>query len=128
MRRQAAGWMTRCWGVAPIEITDPHDRLVGRLAPNAHAMHWRGEQFTLPEDAVKLAQSDHTEVQAFRLGSRAWGMLFHLEIDDDLLDIWLAKPSMAAQAERSLGGNYREQLRGALPALDPRRAHAVFGE
>ena len=115
-------------GVAPIEITDPHDPLVAHLAPHADAMHWHGEQFTLPKDAVKLARSAQTEVQAFRLGSSAWGMLFHLEVDDDLLDTWLAEPSMAVEAERTLGNDYREQLRGGLPAVSPKQARAVFDE
>jgi GMP synthase (glutamine-hydrolysing) len=115
-------------GVAPVEITNPDDPLLTHLSPWAHAMHWHGEQFSLPEDAVKLARSDQTEVQAFRLGDNAWGLLFHLEVDDELLDIWLAEPTMAVQAERALGTDYREQLRAGLPALDHNQAHAVFDE
>jgi GMP synthase (glutamine-hydrolysing) len=115
-------------GVAPVEITDPYDPLLAHLTPSAHAMHWHGEQFTLPEGAVKLAHSAQTEVQAFRLGGSAWGMLFHLEVDDTLLDIWLAEPSMAVEAERALGGNYRARLRDGLEGLCPRRARAVFEE
>ena len=115
-------------GVAPVEITDPHDPLAAYLSPSAYAMHWHGEQFSLPEDAVKLAHSDQTEVQAFRLGNSAWGMLFHLEVNDELLDIWLAEPTMAVQAERAVGPDYREQLRAGLPALRRDQARAVFDE
>ena len=115
-------------GVAPVEITDPHDRLVGHLSPCAHAMHWHGEKFSLPEDAVNLAHSAQTEVQAFRLGDSAWGVLFHLEVDDELLDIWLAEPTMAVQAERALGPDYREQLRADLAAIARSQARAVFDE
>jgi phytoene/squalene synthetase len=35
---------------------------------------------------------------------------------------------MAAEAERALGVDYRERLRGGLPALDPDQARAVFDE
>jgi GMP synthase (glutamine-hydrolysing) len=115
-------------GVAPVEITDPHDPLLSHLSPRAHAMHWHGEQFSLPKDAVKLAHSDQTTVQAFRLGVSAWGILFHLEVDDELLDIWLAEPTMAVEAERALGPGYREQLRASLPAIAPSQARAVFDE
>jgi hypothetical protein len=55
-------------------------------------------------------------------------MLFHLEVDDELLDIWLAEPSMALEAERALGNDYREQLRRGLPAVSRNQAHAVFDE
>lgn len=113
-------------GVAPVEITDPDDPLATHVSPRVHAMHWHGEQFSLPEHAVALARSDHTEVQAFRLGECAWGMLFHLEVDDELLAAWLAEPMMAAQAEHALGPGYRERLRAGLAAIPRGQARAVF--
>jgi GMP synthase (glutamine-hydrolysing) len=115
-------------GVAPVDITNPDDPLFTHLSPRAHAMHWHGEQFSLPEGAVKLAHSDQTEVQAFRLGDSAWGVLFHLEVDDELLDIWLAEPTMAVEAERELGPGYREQLHAGLSAIARSQARAVFDE
>jgi GMP synthase (glutamine-hydrolysing) len=115
-------------GVSPVTITDPHDPLIGHLAPVTYAMHWHGEQFTLPAGAVAVAHSGPTDVQMFRLGSSAWGMLFHLEVDNDLLEVWLAEPSMTAEAQRALGDDYREDLRGGLAALCPQRAHTVFDQ
>ena len=112
-------------GVAPVEITDPDDPLLTHLSPLAHAMHWHGEQFSLPEDAVKLARSDQTEVQAFRLGDSAWGMLFHLEVDDDLLDMWLAEPTHGgasrAGAGPRLSGPTTRRPCGHTPPPSPRR-------
>lgn len=113
-------------GVAPITITEPDDPLVGLLFPQSYAMHWHGEQFTLPTGAVPLAHSAHTEIQAFRLGSNAWGMLFHLEVDDELLDVWLGEPTMADEASSILGADYPQQLRGGLAHLRPTQARAVF--
>jgi GMP synthase (glutamine-hydrolysing) len=113
-------------GVAPVTITEPHDPLLGALFPHTHAMHWHGERFTLPAAAVPLAHSAHTETQAFRIGNSAWGMLFHLEVDDDLLNVWLCEPTMAAEAEAALGADYRERLRDGLVHLRPARARAVF--
>jgi GMP synthase (glutamine-hydrolysing) len=115
-------------GVAPVTITDPDDPLLAHLAPDTHVIHWHGEQFTLPEGAVALAHSAQTEVQGFRLGTTAWGMLFHLEVDDELLDTWLAEPTMAAEAESALGADYREQLTDGLTDLTSTRAHAVFDQ
>jgi GMP synthase (glutamine-hydrolysing) len=115
-------------GVHPITVTEPHDPLLAHLSPSAHAMHWHGEQFTLPPEAVRLAYSAQTEVQAFRLGANAWGMLFHLEVDNELLDIWLAEPSMAAEAERALGTDYHERLRNGIALMSPGQANAVFDE
>jgi GMP synthase (glutamine-hydrolysing) len=114
------------FGVSPVTITDPADPLIGHLAPITHAMHWHGEQFALPRGAVSVANSAQTDAQVFRVGSHAWGMLFHLEVDEDLLDTWLAEPSMTAEAQRALGNDYREKLRSGLAALCPQQARAVF--
>jgi GMP synthase (glutamine-hydrolysing) len=115
-------------GVSPVTITDPHDPLIGHLAPVTDAMHWHGEQFTLPAGAVAVAHSAQTDVQMFRLGSSAWGMLFHLEVDIDLLEVWLAEPSMTAEAQRALGDDYRENLHSSLAALRPQRTRTVFDQ
>jgi GMP synthase (glutamine-hydrolysing) len=114
------------FGVAPVTITEPHDALLGPLFPGTHAMHWHGEAFTLPSAAVPLARSTHTETQAFRLGTNAWGMLFHLEVDDELLDVWLDEPTMAAEAHAALGPGYHKRLRDGLRHLRPAQARAVF--
>lgn len=45
------------------------------------ALHWHGDVFDLPEGAVPLAASALTPLQAFRAGSTAYGLLFHLEAD-----------------------------------------------
>ena len=49
------------------------------------AFHWHGDAFTLPRGAVPLASSTLTPLQAFRCGSRAWGLQFHLEVDEEVL-------------------------------------------
>jgi hypothetical protein len=55
-------------------------------------------------------------------------MLFHLEVDDKLMDVWLAEPTMATQAQAALGNDYQEQLRSGLAVLRPTLARAVFDE
>ncbi len=43
------------------------------------AFHWHGETFDLPKGAVRLAESDGCENQAFQLSRNAIGLQFHLE-------------------------------------------------
>jgi GMP synthase-like glutamine amidotransferase len=54
--------------------------------------HWHEDTFDLPVGATLLATSDTTRNQAFRYGHRAYGLQYHIEIDDNTLDTWLYDP------------------------------------
>jgi GMP synthase-like glutamine amidotransferase len=56
------------------------DRLLGELPSEFVACHWHSDVFDPPAGAVPLASSDLTELQAFRHGDKAWGLLFHAEM------------------------------------------------
>ena len=58
---------------------------MGNVLP---AFHWHGDTFTLPEGAVLLASSQMYAQQAFRFGSRAYGLQFHVEPDADTWAAW----------------------------------------
>jgi len=60
----------------------------GLADPSIACVEWHRDTFTLPEGAVHLAASRRFPHQAFRMGSRAYGFQFHVEIDDALADGW----------------------------------------
>ncbi|MDO8188953.1 type 1 glutamine amidotransferase [Conexibacter sp. JD483] len=115
-------------GVAPVELLGDaaNDPLLGALAPAATVLHWHGELIELPAGIAPLARSAQTAVQAFRAGPRAWGTLFHAEADAALIDLWLAEPSMAAEARAHLGDDSAARLRADAAALDSARGQAAF--
>ena len=43
-------------------------------------LHWHHDTFDLPAGAVLLASSDRYPHQAFRVGRRAYGLQFHVEL------------------------------------------------
>ncbi len=49
------------------------------------AFHWHGDIFSLPPEAVPLASSAVTQCQAFRYGTNAYGLLFHLEMTHETI-------------------------------------------
>jgi GMP synthase (glutamine-hydrolysing) len=53
--------------------------------PRFTAFHWHGDVFDLPRGAVSLASSELTACQAFRHGDNAYGLLFHMEVTDQLV-------------------------------------------
>jgi len=59
--------------------TDP---LWHGVDPCFMGFHWHGDVFDLPRGAVPLASSSGTELQGFRAGERAYGLLFHLEVGE----------------------------------------------
>ncbi len=61
------------------------DRLLRGLPEEFVACHWHGDIFDLPARAVPLASSELTELQAFRYGDRAWGLLFHAEMTQQIV-------------------------------------------
>ena len=72
------------WGPVYLAAAAADDPLLAGVAGAGGALdvlHWHGETFTLPPGAVLLASSDRYLHQAFRLGSRAWGLQFHVEVD-----------------------------------------------
>ena len=56
------------------------DRLLGGVPEEFVACHWHSDIFDLPAGAVPLASSELTELQGFRYGENAWGLLFHAEM------------------------------------------------
>lgn len=66
-------------------IADP---LIAALGGGAPLFHWHTDTFTLPRDAVHLAESAMTPHQAFRIGRAVYGIQFHFEADRRLVEIW----------------------------------------
>lgn len=50
--------------------------------------HWHGDTFDLPEGAVHLAATASYPHQAFRFGELAYGLQFHLEVNEALAAGW----------------------------------------
>ena len=70
---------------------DPDDPLFGAHA-SVPALHWNEDVFTLPPGAVEVLRGPEPEgVEAFRFGTRAWGLQFHPEVDAAALDGWYVR-------------------------------------
>jgi GMP synthase-like glutamine amidotransferase len=64
------------------------DPVFGSAPTPLPCVHWHGETFGLPEGAVRLAGNDAYENQAFRVGARAYGLQFHVEVTASLVAHW----------------------------------------
>jgi GMP synthase (glutamine-hydrolysing) len=68
------------WYPVRLRVEAKDDRLLRGLPDEFVACHWHSDIFDLPAGAVPLASSELTELQAFRHGDNAWGLLFHAEM------------------------------------------------
>ena len=70
-------------GMTPIQLTEAgkQDPVFSAFPETFPVFEWHGEVFDLPERCVALAGSAIAPLQAFRYGRRAYGLLFHLEIE-----------------------------------------------
>lgn len=70
-------------GKTSVRLTDEgtRDAVFGGFPDRLSLFEWHGETFDLPKNCIRLAESDLAPVQAFRFGERAYGLLFHLEIE-----------------------------------------------
>ena len=93
-------------GMTPIRLTKDgqSDPLFGSCPETFNVFEWHGEVFGLPKDCVPLAGSEIAPLQAFRYGARAYGLLFHLEMEQAGIDslcqecaLDLAKARLTAQ-------------------------------
>lgn len=87
------GWYSvqRTWGSAddPIFRTLEDEGLM--------VFQWHGETFTLPDFATLLATNADVPHQAFRLGTAQYGFQFHIEVNEPIIDLWVA----AGHSERT---------------------------
>jgi GMP synthase-like glutamine amidotransferase len=70
-------------GFGFVELTQAgkQDPLFATVGSSIPVFHWHGDTFDLPEGAVLLASNKEYAQQAFRFGSCAYGLQFHIEPD-----------------------------------------------
>jgi GMP synthase (glutamine-hydrolysing) len=71
-----------------------HDPLYKSLPGHQQAFQWHEDCFMLPEGAIALAHHTEGFNQAFRYGQHAYGLQYHVEITEEMLDTWLHDASL----------------------------------
>ena len=54
-------------------------------------LHWHGDRILLPNSAELIARSYRCKEQLFSIGSSAYGLQFHVEIDDEMVNTWISE-------------------------------------
>jgi GMP synthase-like glutamine amidotransferase len=114
-------------GWAPIDLTDQavEDPLLGALPDQLTVLHWHGDTFDAPPGSAHLASSSRYPAQAFRTGSRAWGLQFHLEVDGGAVTAFLDAFGPDALRAGTTPEVIERESRAALEALGPQRTRVL---
>ena len=84
---QEIGWYDIT--LTPEGMNDPALAAYAGGGGGARVFHWHGDTFDIPGGAVRLAGSSMYDAQAFRYGTRAYGLQFHLEVTEGMVADWM---------------------------------------
>lgn len=87
--RREVGWGT----VALTHDADDDPLFAGHESP-MQVFHFHGDTYELPTGARHLARSDLYEHQAFEWGAQVYGLQFHLEFTDPMVERLMADPEV----------------------------------
>lgn len=110
-------------GWAPVALTAAagDDPLLAGLPTELTVLHWHGDTFDPPAGATVLASNARYRHQAFRLGARAWGLQFHLEVDRPAVAAFLDAFGADARDAGSDPESIQADSDAALAVLEPHR-------
>jgi GMP synthase (glutamine-hydrolysing) len=96
-----------------VELTDEgtKDLLFSHFNKTQKLFQLHGDTFDVPDSAIHLAKSKLCPSQAFRYGSKVYGLQFHLEVDTPMIHRWLDNPINQKDIEASNGKNSIEKIR-----------------
>ena len=71
------------------KTSENNHKLQTLISNHFPALHWHGDRIILPNTAELIASSCRCKEQLFSIGSLAYGIQFHVEIDDEMVDTWI---------------------------------------
>jgi len=83
-REKEIGW----YDIAPTDAAK-NDPLLMAFEKSETIFQWHGETFDIPKTSHHLAFSSRCAHQAFRYGENVYGLQFHLEVDEPMIQRWL---------------------------------------
>ncbi|MDD5595234.1 MAG: type 1 glutamine amidotransferase [Candidatus Omnitrophica bacterium] len=89
-----------------------NDLLFEGLSCDLEAFQWHEDTFERPTGSIFLAESAICANQAFRFGSNAYGLQFHVEVTPAMIETWMnhyAKDSSLSGAKEMLIEAYKKE-------------------
>jgi len=95
------------WGPVEFVRTAEEEPVLRGLHQAEVVLHWHGDTFDLPPGATLLASTLCCPHQMFRLGPRAFGVQFHVEVTAELVETWVQEDADYVRLALGRGGAAR---------------------
>jgi len=92
------------WGNVFSQSLDNMSKLTKLLSFPFPVLHWHGDRILLPNCAELIASSCKCKEQLFRIGSFAYGVQFHVETDDEMVNKWITEDTKFISSVLGEGG------------------------
>jgi len=79
------------WDNISPQLLENNCKLTKLLGYPFPVLHWHGDKILLPNTAELIASSCRCKEQLFRIGSLAYGLQFHVEIDNEMVNTWISE-------------------------------------
>ena len=91
------------WYDVSLTETGSQDPLFSNLPKTFSVFQWHGDTFEIPKAGKLIATSSSIPHQAFRYGENVYGLQFHLEVTEEMIQEWMR--------------TYEEEIKGSQPSL-----------
>lgn len=109
------------------------DPMLAGLPERGVCLQWHGAEVKIPPAGARvLASSPASAIQAMRVGDRAYGFQYHVELTEDTVPEWGAVPAYSAALDAALGpgalDDFQQTALRHLPSFnrDARRMYENF--
>jgi GMP synthase-like glutamine amidotransferase len=119
-------------GILDVQLTEAarDDPLLGGVDMSPKCLQWHSVSVTTPPTgALLLASSPDCQWQAMRVGRNAWGLQFHVELQESTVEEWSEVPAYADALKKAKGGRALAEMQRDANALMPafnRNARIIF--
>ena len=77
------------WHAVSSNVFEKNNKLTRLLGKPFPVLHWHGDRILLPTTAELIASSGRCKEQLFQIGPLAYGIQFHVEIDNEMVNRWI---------------------------------------
>ena len=77
------------WHIVSSNADKKNHKLAKLLGKSFPVLHWHADRIILPSAAELIASSCRCKEQLFQIGSLAYGIQFHVEIENEIVERWI---------------------------------------